>query len=177
MKGFVFANLQQPAAAKRSCCNVYFWFIFARSIIKSPHFVFLLRKKWLFYKKSLIAKFHQSCCNMRQFAATFFIFEPGNPSGWKEHVKMYQNPKFHIVCQIWSLYMKNVINPVYQKGERETYKRIEFEMRSRLRATETASYHPRHSCMSMENGWIESERRGFYIWWEIRALESPSDHP
>ena len=30
----------------------------------------------------------------------FFIFEPGNPSGWKEHVKMYQNPKFHIVCQI-----------------------------------------------------------------------------
>ena len=114
MKGFVFANLQQPAAAKRSCCNVYFWFIFARSIIKSPHFVFLLRKKWLFYKKSLIAKFHQSCCNMRQFAATIFIFEPGNPSGWKEHVKMYQNPKFHIVCQIWSLYMKNVINPVYK---------------------------------------------------------------
>ena len=110
---FVFSNLQQPAAAKRGCCNVYFWFIFARSIIKSPHFVFLLRKKWLFYKKSLIAKFHQSCCNMRQFAATFFIFEPGTPSGWKEHVKMYQNPKFHIVCQIWSLYMKNVINPVY----------------------------------------------------------------
>ena len=110
----VFANLQQPAAAKRSCCNVYFWFIFARSIIKSPHFVILLINKWLFYKKSLIAKFHQSCCNMRQFAATFFIFEPGTPSGWKEHVKMYQNPKFHIVCQIWSLYMKNVINPVYQ---------------------------------------------------------------
>ena len=85
-------------------------FLTVEYIIYLPYQTFFLEKHHYFLQYSNL---QHIVSGNAAICSKFFIFEPGNPSGWKEHVKMYQNPKFHIVCQIWSLYMKNVINPVY----------------------------------------------------------------
>ena len=75
-------------------------FLTVEYIIYLPYQTFFLEKHHYFLQYSNL---QHIVTGNAAICSKFFIFEPGTPSGWKEHVKMYQNPKFHIVCQIWSL--------------------------------------------------------------------------